>query len=122
MNPIDTYDTSKNADSANKKDNVPVRKGLIGYLVQAINLIIVYPLRSVIINFIESRAEIQIMNERAKIIARVEKIKNIAEVYSQAMLDVDKISLDKPEMKDIYLQTLKDDYTEQLQNLLKKDD
>lgn len=103
-------------------DNVPVRKGLLGSLIQAINLVTVRPLQRVIINFIESRAEIQIMDDRAKRVARVEKFKNIAEVYNQAMFNADKISLDKPDMKIAYLETLRNDFSQQLKNLLEKDD
>ncbi|MBE0681591.1 MAG: hypothetical protein IH589_06725 [Anaerolineales bacterium] len=101
--------------------NVPVPIGLIGTVIQAIAQISSEPVKKVIIHFMEFRAEIRIISDRADRVVKVNKFINIAEVYNKAMFDADKIWFFTDEMKQEYLDTLKQDYTRQFQVLLHSD-
>ena len=101
--------------------NVPVPTSLIGTLVQAIAQITSEPVKKVLIHLIEFRAEIRIISDRADRVVRVAKFRNIAEVYNKAMLDVDKIWFFSDEMKQEYLEILRQDYSHQFKSLLHSD-
>jgi len=100
---------------------VEVNTGLVGILVQAIAQITSEPVKKVIIHFIEFRVEIRIISDRAERLVRVAKFKNIAEVYNKALLEADSIWYHSDEMKQEYLNTLKEDYLRQFKKLLYSD-
>jgi hypothetical protein len=99
---------------------VNVNTGLIGMLVQAVALITSEPVKKVAIHLIEFRAEIRIVSDRADRYVRVMKFRSIAEVYNQELLraDRDGIPYFSPELKEVYMESLKKDYLEQFRRLL----
>ena len=97
---------------------VDVNTGLIGALVKAVAQITSEPVKKVVIHFIEFRAEIRIISDRADRIVRVAKFKNIAEVYNKAMNDADSIWYFSDEMKEEYVRNLQEDYVHQFRKLL----
>lgn len=100
---------------------VEVNSGLIGIVVQAVAQIASEPVKKVVIHLIEFRAEIQIVSDRAERVVRVQKFRNIAEVYNKAMHEADSIWYHTDEMKEEYLKTLRLDYANQFRKLLHSD-
>ena len=97
---------------------VDVNTGLIGALVKAIAQVTSEPVKKVVIHFIEFRAEIKIISDKADRVVRVEKFKNIAEVYNKALNDADNIWYYSDEMKEEYIRNLQEDYSHQFRKLL----
>ncbi|MCA9959471.1 MAG: hypothetical protein KC443_10585 [Anaerolineales bacterium] len=100
---------------------IEVSSGLIGTVVQAIVQITAEPVKKVIIHLVEFRAEIQIISDRADRVVRVAKFRNIAEVYNKALLQADGIWYFTDELKEEYINMLRQDYTQQFKRLLHSD-
>lgn len=101
--------------------NVPVPTGLIATVVQVIAEVTSAPVKKVIIHLIEFRAEIKIVSDRADRVVKVAKFKNIAEVYNKALFDADKIWFFSDDIKKEYLETVRQDLSNQLRALLHSD-
>ncbi|MDP1624172.1 MAG: hypothetical protein Q8L64_00230 [bacterium] len=115
---MNNNDSDKNTSfaievSGSLTDNIPVPQSLISTLVQAIAQISSEPIQKVVIRLIEYRAEIRIINDRADTIVKIAKFRNIAEVYNKAILEADKARFFSDEMKQEYLETLRQDYIRQ---------